>query len=62
MKTKTLNLNNKVFRITEALGTFIVYKYEEYITAYKQTEKGYVYIFQTDKENELIQALELLSK
>jgi len=59
---KTLKLNNKVFRITEVLGTFIVDKYEEYITEDKQTAKGYVYKFQTDKENELIEILEFLSK
>jgi hypothetical protein len=61
-KRKELKLNNKVFRITEILGTYIVDRFEEYVTEDKQTSNGYVYKFSTNKENELNEVLKFLSK
>jgi hypothetical protein len=60
--TTTLKLNEKVYRVKEILGVFIVDRFEEYTTSDKQVGKGYVYKFTCDTKKELNEGLKFLSE
>ena len=50
---KTVNVNNKDYRVTEIANHFIVDAFETITTADKQQFNGYVYKFHTDSLEEL---------
>ena len=62
IKTTTLKLNEKVYRVKEILGVFIVDRFEEYTTASRQVGKGYVYKFTANTKQELNKGLRFLSE
>jgi len=60
--TTTLKLNEKVYRVKEIFGVFIVDRFEEYTTRDKQVGKGYVYKFTANTKQELNKGLKFLSE